>query len=181
MKKLVFSLFLLIILSAMLYSQTTATITVNDVALFDVNTGTDPTFTVDDPAAAGELPVITSSGGPTYLQYTVIVATGATKKITASSDKAMRDGLKLDVWAGAPTGTGGVGTALAGGLSITPSYTPATAVDLLNNITSCATGSGTTQGPAIYYTLNFDAPTFADLETTVAGDVYTITYTLTDG
>ena len=157
-----------------------ATITVNDVDLFDVNTAVPVIFTVDDPAAAGELPLITPAGGPTYLQYTVVVAALSTKKITASCDKAMRNGLRLDVWAGAPTGTGGVGTALAGGLSVSPSYVATTAVDIINNITSSATGSGTTQGPAVYYTLTFDDSTFANLETGGA-DVYTITYTLTDG
>lgn len=175
---------LLFLCAGMVSAQTTgtatATVTINDVALLAVSTGAAPSFVVDDPGAAGELPTITPAGGPTYLQYTVVVATGATKKITASSDLAMLDGLKMDVWAAAPTGTGGVGTPVAGGLEIDSSYTPDTASDLITGITSCATGSGTTQGPAVYYTLSIDAATF-DSMITAGATTYTITYTLADG
>lgn len=182
-KKTLCLIFMIFASSIYLQAQTgthTATITVNDVALFAVNTAVAVTFTVDDPAAAGQLPLITSAGGPTYLQYTVVVAAASTKKITAQSDKAMRDGLRLNVWAGNPTGTGGVGTALAGGLEVDNGYTINTPVDIINNITSSATGSGTTQGPAIFYTLTIDESSL-DTMVTGAGDAYVITFTLTDG
>lgn len=184
-KKILIAAAVMLIVAGGLFGQTTGTasadVTISAVAILGVNTATSPSFTVDDTGiAAGELPVITPSGGPTYLQYTVVVATGATKKITAQSDTAMLNGLKMDVWAAAPTGTGDVGDAVAGGLEITPSYTPDTPADLITGIESCATGSGTTQGPAVYYTLSIDASTFADMEVTGA-TTYTITYTLTDG
>lgn len=175
----------LLFLPAILFAQdpsgtATASVTINDVALLTVSTADTPTFVVDDPGAAGELPVIAPTGGPTYLQYTVVVATGAEKKITVSSGAPMPSGLKMDIWAAAPTGTGGVGTPVAGGLMVDSVYTADTESDLITGITSSATGSGATQGPAVYYTLSIDASTFASMETMTA-TTYTITYTLTDG
>lgn len=158
----------------------TATVTINDIALLTVSTATPPSFVVDDPLLAGALPVITPAGTPTYLQYTVVVATGTTKKITAESDAAMLDGLKLDIWSAVPTGTGGVGIPVAGGLMVDAAYVADTAVDLITGITSSATGSGSTQGPAVYYTLSIDAASFSDMITTGA-TTFTITYSLVDG
>lgn len=156
----------------------TATVTINDVALLNVNATSVPTFIVDDPAAAGAMPKITPAGGPTYLQYTVVIS-GTAKKITASSDLAMPKGLKLDIWAATPTGTGGLGTPVAGGLMVNSAYVANAASSLITGITSCATGSGLTQGPAIYYTLSIDAATFNQM-VTQAAVTYTITYTLLD-
>jgi len=169
-------------ISAQTTGTATASVTINAVALLTVSTGTAPSFLVDAPTTPGELPEITPSGGPTYLQYTVVIdpLVSATKKITASSDLAMLDGLKMDVWAAAPTGTGGVGSPAAGGLTVDAAYTADTPADLITGITSCATGSGTTQGPAIYYTLSIDAATFDTMET-AAATTYTITYSLVDG
>ncbi len=184
MKVLILAL-ILVGISTMAYAQTTGTatadVTINEVALLAVNTATMPAFVVDAPTNAGELPVITPSGDPTYLQYTVVVdpLVSATKRITASCDLAMLAGLKMDVWAAAPTGTGGVGAAAAGGLEIDSAYTGGTAVDLITGITSCATGSGSTQGPAVYYTLSIDASTFDAMETATA-TTFTITYSLVD-
>lgn len=180
-------LVMILVMTALVYNlaaQTsgtaTATVTINDVALLTVSTATPPTFIVGVPLTAGALPVITPAGTPTFLQYTVVVATGSTKKITAASDAAMLDGLKLDVWAAAPTGTGGVGIPVAGGLKVDASYVADTAADLITGITSSATGSGTTQGPAVYYTLSIDAASFSDMEVTGA-TTFTITYSLVDG
>ncbi|MBN2655986.1 MAG: hypothetical protein JXR86_02925 [Spirochaetales bacterium] len=159
--------------------DSTTTITINDVSLFQHTTATDVSFVIDDPASPGELPLITPAGTPTYLQYTVVVATGAEKTIQASCDTTMRDGLRMNIWAGAPTGTGGVGTALAGGLEVGTTYVADTAVDIIDTITSCATGSGGTQGPAVFCTLTIDESTFANM-VTVASEVYTITYTMID-
>ena len=169
--------------SAQVTGTATASVTIAAVEVLTVSTASNPTFSVGAPAVAGELPVITPSGGPTYLQYTVVIdpLVSATKKITAHSSAAMLDGLKLDIWAAAPTGTGGVGTAAAGGLSLDSSYTTPDTSDLITGITSCATGSGITQGPAIYYTLSIDAATFDAMETTAAAADYTITFTLLDG
>jgi hypothetical protein len=167
-------------LAAQTTGTATATVTINDVALLAVNTATPPTFVVDDPADAGALPVITPAGTPTYLQYTVVVASGDTKKITAESDTTMLDGLKLHVWAATPTGTGGVGEPVPGGLKVDSLYVADSASDLITNITSSATGSGTTQGPAVYYTLSIDAASLGTMETTGA-TVFTITYSLVDG
>lgn len=166
-----------------LSAQTTAPVTVEikAVALLAVKTaGTTITFVIDDPAgpnAAGKLPSITSANGPTYLRYTVIVAPATTMKIQAQSDTIMPKGLKLDIWAAVPTGTGGLGTPVAGGLTITSGSTADTPSDLITGITSCATGNGDTQGPAIYYTLSIDAATFNEMSTQGSA-TYTILYTL---
>lgn len=183
-KKLVSAMVVLLLLfPVLIFAQTTGTatasVTINEVALLNVDTASAPTFIVNDLGslgAAGELPLISPSGGPTYLQYTVVSA-GTDYRITAASDLAMLAGLKMDIWAATPTGTGGVGTPVAGGLEIDSSYTAGTASDLITGITSCATGSGTTQGPAIYYTLSIDESTF-DAMVAGANTEYTITYTL---
>jgi len=158
-------------------AQTTVGVTILPVALLTVSSATDPTFTVDDTdAVAGGMPTITPLGTPTYLQYTVV--TTAAAKITATCSALMLAGLKLDIWAATPMGTGMLGIPTAGGLMVdSDAGTPLTA-NLITGILSSATGSGETQGPAIYYTLSIDASTFAAMKPTAATS-YTITYTLT--
>lgn len=167
-------------ISAQTTGTATASVTIQAVSLLTVSTDADPTFVVSAPGAAGQMPLITPAGDPTYLQYTTVVSTlEPLKLITASCDDAMLPGLKMDIWAVAPTGTGGVGTAVAGGLEVTSTYVADTAANLIMDITSCATGSGTTQGPAVYYTLSIDAATFEDMIVTGA-TVFTITFSLVD-
>jgi hypothetical protein len=162
-------------------AQTPVNITVSAVEVFAVNSAADPVFTVDDTGvAAGELPAITQTAGTaTYLQYTVVTAVADSFYITAVSDTNVPVGLRLNVWAGAPTGTGDTGSAVAGGLEVTSSVGTVTGTTIIDGISSCATGSGTTQGPAIYYDLTFEESNFNLLVPVVAAD-YTITFTLTD-
>ena len=140
--------------------------------------GPDLTFSVGA-AAAGELPVITPGGlnAPSYVQYSSIVPNSGFRRIDVKADAAMPLGLKLNIRAGTPTGHGGVGTPLAGGVMIDSSYVPNTDQPIINGITSCATGSGTTQGPAIHYTLFIDEATFGSLDDTGALAV-TIAFTI---
>jgi len=154
-------------------------ITVNPIALIKVS-GTALQFTVEEPGAAGDLPVITDTANdPTYIQYTSVVASGGTRTIDVQSDAKMPAGLKLNIRAGTPTGHGGVGTPAAGGVMIDDAYTATTDETLISGITSCATGSGGTQGPAIYYTLSIEEKTFANLTTDGAAAI-TLTYTLVE-
>ena len=152
-------------------------ITVSSIAAVQV-TGTALQFSVDPPLSAGDLPVITETANdPTYIQYTSVVPTAQTRTIDVQSDTAMPAGLKLNIRAGTPTGHGGLGTPVAGGIMIDSTYTAATDQTLLSGITSCATGTGGTQGAPIYYTLAIDEATFANLTTDGAAAI-TITYTL---
>jgi len=153
-----------------------ASVTIEPVAMLNVSTAFDPYFIVEGPGDAGMMPIITPSGGPTYLQYTVVHDADATIQATCSA--AMLPGIKLDIWAATPMGTGTPGVpAAGGGLTVTSTSTVLTA-DIITGILSCATGSGVTQGPAIYYTLSIDASTFAAMEPTATDADYTITYTL---
>jgi hypothetical protein len=71
-----------------------------------------------------------------------------------------------------------VGTAVAGGISIDSTYTPLTDLTIVQDITSCATGTGVSQGPPVFYSLAIDEATFEDLDTTAATETITITFTL---
>jgi hypothetical protein len=154
-------------------------INVNALAAIKVN-GTAQTFTVGNIAgAAGTLPNVDSTGNvPTYIQYTSIVPAANTRQIAVQADKAVPDGLVLNIRAGTPTGNGGVGTPVAGGVSIGSAYVAGTDQDILTNITSCATGTGVTQGAPVFYTLALDEAGFTNLTTTAAAYTMTVTFTL---
>jgi hypothetical protein len=153
-------------------------IDVNAVAAIVV-TGTDLSFTVGGAPAAGALPIIADlANAPTYLQYTSVVGAAETRTIAVQADAAVPPGLRLNIRAGIPTGNGGVGTPVAGGVVIDSTYTGTTDLTIITGITSCATGIGATQGAPIYYTLAIDEATFDDLDTTATTATITLTYTL---
>jgi hypothetical protein len=171
-------------LCPMLFADAVATakidvnINVNAVAAIVVS-GSAQTFTVGAGAAAGDLPAISDAGNlATYLQYTSVVPATETRTILVQADGPVPAGLVLNVRAGTPTGNGGVGTPVAGGVLIDSNYVGATDLLIIDAITSCATGTGVTQGAPIYYTLEIDEATFADLDTTAATQTITLTYTL---
>lgn len=154
----------------------TVNIVVEPVALITAS-GSALTFTVDDPTTTGDLPAIDDTGNvPTYLQYTSIVPATETRTVTVTPDVALPAGLRLNIRAGTPTGHGGVGSPVAGGIMIDSTWTTGS-FTIINGITSCATGIGTSQGPPVYYTLSIDEATFGDLDTNV-GTAVVITYTL---
>lgn len=151
-------------------------ITVNAVAAIAVS-GTDQTFVVGGAPAAGDLPVITDAGNlPTYLQYTSIVPATETRTIAVQADTGPPAGLVLNIRAGTPSGHGGVGTSVAGGINIDSTYVTADQ-NIVTGITSCATGTGGTQGPPVFYSLAIDEATFEDLDV-AAATTMTITFTL---
>jgi hypothetical protein len=153
-------------------------IDVTAVAAITVS-GAAVSFSVGGSPAAGALPIVTdTSNTPTYLQYTSVVPDAETRTIAVQSDLALPAGLRLGIRAGTPTGHGGIGTAVSGGVTIDSTYTGATDLTIVTGITSCATGTGTTQGTPIYYTLSIDEATFEDLDVTAATQTITLTYTL---
>lgn len=154
-------------------------IDVNPLALI-VASGSAADFTVGGTPAAGDLPEIDDTGNvPTYLQYTSIVpgVGQTTRSVTVTPSAALPAGLRLNIRAGTPTGHGGVGTPVAGGIVIDSTWTVET-YTIIDDITSCATGSGVAQGPPVYYTLSIDESTFEDLDTTAATATVVITFTL---
>ena len=56
-------------------------------------------------------------------------------------------------------------------------YVITTDQNIITGITSCATGSGTAQGPAVYYDLSIDEATFTGLDTDAVTTIV-LTYTL---
>ena len=139
------------------------------------------TFVVGGSPAAGALPEIDSTGATaSYLQYTSTVAAAQTRSIDVSSNALPPAGLKLTIKAGPPTGHGGVGDPVAGGVTIDSTYTLNADLPLVSGITSCATGIGATQGAPIYYVLDIDEATFASMVTAVAANVMLLTFTITD-
>jgi hypothetical protein len=174
---------LVLALSPMVFADEVATSTI-DVAI-DVTavaaitvTGTNQSFTVGGSPAAGALPIVNATANvPTYLQYTSVVPTTETRAVAVQADAAVPAGLKLNIRAGTPTGDGGVGTPVAGGVSIGSTYVGATDLTIITGITSCATGTGATQGAPVYYTLAIDEATFSNLETTTTQTI-TLTFTL---
>lgn len=154
-------------------------IDVSAIAAITVN-GAAITFTVEGGGgAAGDLPVVTeTSNTPSYIQYTSVVPSGETRTIAVQADAAVPAGLRLNIRAGTPTGHGGVGTAVTGGVTIDSTYTATTDLTIVTGITSCATGTGVTQGTPVYYSLAIDDATFEDLDTTASTQTITLTYTL---
>ena len=142
-------------------------ITVNAIAQLAI-VGGDASVSVDDTGiTAGEQPNV-NEDATTYLQYTSIVATGQTRKLTALTDNNEPAGCELK--ASAVTGGGTEGT----GLSDVALST--VAADVVTGIATCATGIAGTDGANITYGLNF---TFASLVETGSTAVQ-VTWTLTD-
>lgn len=141
------------------------TMTVNEIAVIDV-TGNPGTLTILAPGTGGATPA-NATDNSTYAQYTSVVASALTRKITAnfggSDATPAGTSLKLTV---APSG--GEGTS-AGQKTLT-----STAQDVVTAIGSAATGTGGTSGAQLTYELSVD--TFASL---VAGESKTVTVTLT--
>ena len=154
------------------------TITVNEVAAITVSGGA-ISFTVGAGAAAGDLPAVTPGANtPTYLQYSSIIQTGLPRSMAVQVDNPMPDGLILNIRAGTPTGHGNAGTPVAGGVTVDTNYVADTDQTIITTIESCATGTGATQGPPIFYSLAIDEATFEDLVITAVPLVVVATYTL---
>ena len=149
--------------------------TVDEIALIDLNDTSTVALTIAAPASGGETPA-SATDTSKRIQYTSIVS---------RTPSVLSRNLTVN-WGGtdaAPAGTslvaevtsisGGVGTCGTPAAAVTVS---ATGQNLLTGIGGCATGTGT-NGAVLSYTLNIDDFTVLDAaESTTA----TITFTLAE-
>jgi hypothetical protein len=143
-------------------------ITVNAIAKLAISGG-DAAIAVDDVGiTAGEDPHVTEDA-TTYLQYTSIVASGSTRTLTAQTDGNEPAGCELK--ASAVTGGGNQGSGLSD-----VALNDLTAEEVVTGISTCATGTGGTDGANITYGLNLTLSSL--LET--ASTAVQVTWTLTD-
>jgi len=154
----------------MLFAQDTAahdvTMNVVDIALIDLNNTATVVLDLSAPAQGG-LDPIGDTDNSKYLQYTSLVPSGDTRRVTvqwgALDQAPAGTALLIDV-----TVPGGLGTS-AGQKTIS-----AVAQDVITAIGSCVTGIAGTDGANVLYT--FDVVTPASL---VVGDTETVTVTFT--
>jgi len=140
----------------------------NEIAVLDVS-GTAGNLLLVEPATGGDAPAAVSDD-TTYLQYTVVVISAATKKITAQiTTGSLPTGTLLKATT-APAGSQGT-------LQENISVTTGDAAEVLTAISSCATGVDGTDGAKVTWTLS--ANTVAEMVSTEAASI-TITYILTD-
>jgi len=143
---------------------------VDSMATLNVNPGTDITLTVSAPETAGNNPAdITNDAN--YLQYTATVPALGTKKITAQLSAAVLTGCSLKLLA--IVGSGSNEGTSAGQVTLSNE----SASNIITGIETCATGSSSTDGAKLTYTLTVDTMT----SLVAAQEKHlTVTYTLTD-
>lgn len=149
------------------------TISINEIALIDLNNDDAMTFAVLPPLLAGNIPRIT----PQYsiskrLFYTSIIPSlGSTRKVTVKSDPKLPDGIKLEIAAIPPLlGMGNCGQS-TGYINLST-----TEQDILYNIGSCWTGR--IIGSILIYKASIDETSFASIFNQTA--TVSVVYTLTD-
>lgn len=193
MKKLVFSIAAVLGLGVGAMAQTTAghdvTITIPSVTMIAIKNAGTLAIAYTAPANPGEPisgPTVTPATSPMFLQFSSI-ATGTTARKIAvtTTGTGLTNGLSLKVSAGAvSTGGGNFGTSNADVSLLSTSSTLATAATVITGITSCYTGTGTTDGSSLTYApvaANAGALSSAEYATLRAGTyTVTVTYTLSD-
>lgn len=150
----------------------TVTITVDEIVEIAV---TPDTLTLTISTATAGAPPDDDTDDSTYAQYTSVVSEGETRTIDAAiTAGTIPTGLELKLEAATPTGgEGTVGSGVADGVTFTGSTGGGS---IIENIGSCATGTGTNVGAQLTYTLSV-----ADFASLVAGTTdVTVTFTLTD-
>ena len=151
-------------------------INVKDIAVLNVTVGS-VTLEVNAPvkANAGDSPVVSTSVDGGYLRYTSIVESGKTRKITAQLDTDVPTGLALKLSVTAPSGgTGTLGSPASDDDEITLSKD--TAQDIITGISSGWTGTETTSGAKLTYSLEITDGS----ELNITNPTITITFTLTE-
>ena len=176
MKKLIAVLWIALVgMTGALTAQTTThtvNVAVNGLQVIRVYDGTAVGLTIVTPGTSGAAPADVTNNSQ-YLQYTVIRVGTTTYKITGRiSAGTIPAGVTLYVMAATP-GSGGGGTKGTGAGEKTLS---GTATDLVTGITSCYTGTGTSDGSRLTYRLSV-----TDWNTIVsaASTALTVTYTVT--
>lgn len=143
---------------------------VEEIAVININPGSEITLTVSAPETAGDIPADTVNNS-NYIQYTSTVSEMATKKITAQLSGAILAGCSLklesEVGSGSNEGTS------TGQVTLSSE----SASDIITGIGTCATGTSSTDGAKLIYTLTVD-----DISSLIAGEqkYRTVTFTLTD-
>ncbi len=154
-------------------------ITVNEVAELGI-AGDEVSFTVGFDTTAGQPFKVTSTNEDAkYLQYTSIVDTGETRTITVQQTDDLPPGVTLKV---TPTTAGGdkqgnVGTAAQNAITLNDIDG---ATNVVTDIGSCYTGTESSDGVKLTYTLTVENDDVSSLKT-LAETGYTVTYTLTEG
>lgn len=140
----------------------------NEIAVLDVY-GTAGNLLLVAPATGGAN-IAAVSDNTTYLQYTVVVISAATKKITAQITTGTLPAGTLLKATTAPV-------SLQGTLQANIPISTGSAANVVTLIPSCATGVGATDGAQVTWELSVDA--IASMVSTAAASI-TITYILTD-
>ena len=122
---------------------------VEEIAVIIVNPGSDVTLTVSAPETAGDVPADTVNNS-NYLQYTTTVAGSSTKKITAQLSAAVLTGCSLKL--ASEVGSGSNEGTSAGQVTLSSVSAP----DIITGIGTCATGTSSTDGAKLTYTLTVD-------------------------
>jgi len=148
------------------------TYTIPAMAILDIE-GTAPALSFVVPEQAGS-PIAAVTNNATWLNYTSVIVTGTTNKVSVALSQAMPVSTTLKVTAGADAaaGNGTMGTAPA------PVTLSAIAQDIITGIGSCYTGDGISKGHNLTYEWSVDAAGYAALVTNAQASDVTVTYTI---
>lgn len=135
--------------------------------------GVAPTLTFVAPIQAGAA-IADVTSNTSWINYTSIVASLATNKVSVAITGTVPAGTTLKVVAAARAGTGGDGTYGTPTAAVTLS---ATAQNLITTIGSCYTGDGNTNGHQLTYTWSVNPASYASV-VAAAGTGITATYTI---
>lgn len=147
----------------------TMDLNVNEIAVLD-DTGDPGALTIVAPATGGQTPADVTDNS-TYAQYTSVITTGQTRKLTAQISVAAPAGTQLTLEASGLSGTEGSAVAKA-------TLGTVSAVDIVTGIGSCATGIGATDGAQLTYGLEVTDVTALVV---TSGTAPVVTLTLTAG
>ena len=135
--------------------------------------GVAPTLTFAVPLEAGTA-IVDVTSSTSWINYTSIVATATTNKVSVAITGIVPAGTTLKVVAAAHAGTGNgtYGTPKAAAVILS-----STAQDLITTIGSCFTGTGFTNGHQLTYTWSVNPASYATV-VAAAGAAITATYTI---
>jgi hypothetical protein len=152
------------------------TVTIEEVAILGI-VGGDPSFVVGAPTTGGDAFVITENNtDASYLQYSSIVDTGLTRKITAATSANLPTGVALEVTPTTATG-GKVGTiGTAEGTVVLSTL----AKNIVTGIGSGYTGTAPTDGVRLNYSLALTPEALVTTNLDGPANI-TVTYTLSEG
>ncbi|PAC26076.1 hypothetical protein BWI92_26405 [Flectobacillus sp. BAB-3569] len=127
------------------------------------------------PSTAGDPIVAPTNNTSLYLQYSSIMTAPATGRKISVQASATVAGLTIAVTAANPGAT----NLQAGGTGSTISSLGTTATDIITGITSCATGTGSTDGSNLTYSIaTTSASAYQNIRSGTSS--ITVTYTLAD-